>query len=94
MDEEAPGPGLEALRLAERVELVARQQLHESRLDGVLEVVLELGVAPAPEADPVLAELLEDALQARIRSAAMGSAQDAQYGFRSPAQHANRLGSH
>ena len=87
MDEEGTRPRLEAVRLAQRVQLLVRDQLHEGGLDGVLEVVLQLGVAPAAERHPVLAEVLEHGSEPRIGRLRMRRAQDAEDGFRRPSQH-------
>ena len=48
---EATGPRLEPRRVAQRGQLVPRHQLDERVLDHVLEVVGELGIAPAAEAE-------------------------------------------
>src|SRR5262245_62702831 len=87
MDEERAGPGLEAIRVAQRIELLARHELQQGGLDSVLEVVLELRIAPAAERQPVAAECLEDVSQTRIGRSRLCRAQNAEDRFRRPRQH-------
>src|SRR5262245_47665759 len=90
VDEQAPRPGFESIGVAERVELFVGHELHQRRLDRVLEVVLELGIAAPAEGEPVLAEPLQHRSEPRIRRPRMRRAQDAEDGFRGPSQHVNR----
>src|SRR5262245_60206264 len=87
MHEQGARPGLEAVGVAQRIELLAGDQLEERGLDGVLEVVLVLWIASPAQRQPVTPEGLQHGAEARIGRPRLCRAQDAENGFRRPGQH-------
>src|SRR5207249_11215594 len=76
VDEEAPGPGLEAGDVLQPVQLLCGDELHEGALDRVLEVVAQVGIALTGEGEPLPAERLEHLPEQRVWRRGPRRAQD------------------
>src|SRR5262245_14820968 len=76
VDEDAARPRLEPAHVLQVVEPLTREELQEGALHRVLEVVLQPGVAPAGDGEPLTAERLQDFFEPRVRRTRLRRAQD------------------